>query len=293
MDRENRSMQSLPADGPLPIADRLLLEQIRAGDPDAGHRFIQEHYPGVYRYLLYLTGNPEAAADLTQETFLQAWRRLDTFNGRSALRTWLHRIARREFLQALRSQRQLPAEQRAMVSLEEAGEIPEPGAAERTATVELRAIIGKLPLEEREMVVLHYLEGYPYEEIASLLGIPVSRVRYRLSEPRARLRRELGEGDLTYRNQAPKAVLRHWAWLPLEALTALAARLSLGSGGWLNDAPEASRKGKHGKSNAIAPIWTSRPTTRWPARRRRRRRRSPSWRRSVARAGAPSRCISG
>src|SRR5216684_6060374 len=114
MDRENSSPPHLSTGESIPLADELLLEQIRSGDPEAGHRFIQEHYPGVYRYLLYLTRSPEAAEDLTQETFLQAWRRLDTFEGRSALRTWLHRIAHREFLQALRSQRP-------HLNLEEAG----------------------------------------------------------------------------------------------------------------------------------------------------------------------------
>src|SRR5712692_2831460 len=95
-DREDRSLSSSPVGGPAPSADRLLLAGIRAGDRDAGHRFVQEYYPGVYRYLLYLTGSPEAAEDLTQETFLQAWCHLDTFQGRAALRTWLHHIAHRE-----------------------------------------------------------------------------------------------------------------------------------------------------------------------------------------------------
>src|SRR5919202_1116561 len=86
-------------------ADALLLARIRAGDPEAGHQFVHDYYLGVYRYLLYLTGSPQAAEDLTQETFLQAWRGLDTFEGRAALRTWLHRIAHREFLAALRRHR--------------------------------------------------------------------------------------------------------------------------------------------------------------------------------------------
>src|SRR5690349_2462366 len=98
MDREARSLKRSPAAEAMPSVEGLLLERIRAGDLDAGHRFVRDYYPGVYRYLLYLTGSPEAAEDLTQETFLQAWRRLESFEGRAALRTWLHRIAHREFL---------------------------------------------------------------------------------------------------------------------------------------------------------------------------------------------------
>src|SRR5437899_4274110 len=51
----------------LPAADPRLVERLRAGDAEAGHRFVGDHYPAIYRYLLYLTGRPEAAEDLTQE----------------------------------------------------------------------------------------------------------------------------------------------------------------------------------------------------------------------------------
>src|SRR5437773_9361523 len=89
----------------MPAADGRLLEQIRAGDAEAGHRFIRDYYPGVYRYLLYLTRHRETAEDLAQETFLQAWRHLDQFQQRAPLRLWLHQIARREFLRSRRYQR--------------------------------------------------------------------------------------------------------------------------------------------------------------------------------------------
>jgi RNA polymerase sigma-70 factor, ECF subfamily len=84
----------------IPTQDGGFLTRLRQGDPEAGHRFVRENYPGVYRYLLYLCGHRETAEDLAQETFLQAWRHLDQFQGRSALPAWLHRIAHREFLRA-------------------------------------------------------------------------------------------------------------------------------------------------------------------------------------------------
>jgi RNA polymerase sigma-70 factor (ECF subfamily) len=215
-----------------PSADGLLLERIRAGDLDAGHQFVQDHYPGVYRYLLYLTGSVEAAEDLTQETFLQAWRRLDTYEGRAALRTWLHRIARREFLQALRSQRLAPGcvaqvGEQGVVSLEAVGEVREPRATGLAETIELRVLMEKLPAEERETLVLHYLEGYQHEEIAHILGIPLRRVRQRLAEARGRLQQELAEGDLPYLNE-PSVPMRRWAWLPLDQMFVLATRLTRG-----------------------------------------------------------------
>jgi RNA polymerase sigma-70 factor (ECF subfamily) len=209
-----------PTDDALPEADARLLAQIRAGDADAGHRFVREYYPSIYRHLLYLAGQREVAEDLTQETFFQAWRHLDRFEGRAPLRHWLHRIAHREFLRSLRSKR-------AQLSLEEAGDLPAPRGEAWTEAVELRELIRTLPRPQREAAVLHYLEGYACEEIAEIVGAPAGTIKYRLSAARARLQRELGEGDLTYLNE-PVTPLRQWAWLPLEQMQALEARLAMG-----------------------------------------------------------------
>jgi RNA polymerase sigma-70 factor (ECF subfamily) len=211
--------QSPPAAGELPSADAQLVERLRQGDTDAGHRFFRDYYPNVYRYLLWLTGRPEAAEDLSQETFVRAWRSLPTFDDRAPLRAWLHRIAHREFLRSLRNQR-------SHVALDEVGEAPAACLTGWMEAVELRAIIRKLPVEEAEMLVLHYLEGYTSEEIARIVGAPAGTVRYRLSMARARLQRELGEGDLAYLNE-PAVPMRQWAWLPLDQMHALEMRLAV------------------------------------------------------------------
>jgi RNA polymerase sigma-70 factor (ECF subfamily) len=202
----------------LPAADARLLEQIRSGDREAEYRFVREYYPGIYRYLVYLTGSPELAQDLTQETFLQSWRHLYCFEGRGSLRAWLHRIAHREFLQTLRRRR-------AQAPLDEMAEAAEPDGTPWTDAVALSEVISKLPLEQREVITLHYLEGYTSAEIASIVGAPAATVRYRLATAREYLRRELGEGDLAYLNE-PAAPMRQWAWLPLAQMHALEARLA-------------------------------------------------------------------
>src|SRR2546428_884260 len=117
VDTEDRSQ----VPGLAPAADARLLQQLRQGDAEAGHQFVREYYPDVYRYLLYLTGRPQAAEDLTQETFFHAWRGLESFKGRAPLRLWLHRIAHREFLQSLRRERP-------QSSLEDIPEFPSPRA---------------------------------------------------------------------------------------------------------------------------------------------------------------------
>jgi RNA polymerase sigma-70 factor (ECF subfamily) len=133
--------------------DALFVEQVRRGDPDATHRFFREYYPSIYRYLLWLTERPETAEDLTQETLVRAWRHLDRFEGRAPVRVWLLRIAHREFLRHLQSKR-------AQASLEAMAEVADTRTAELADAVELREVIRKLPVEEGEVVVLHYLQGY-------------------------------------------------------------------------------------------------------------------------------------
>src|SRR5437016_9616445 len=119
MRRDDSRSPDRAAAGATSGPDARLVQQLRQGDAEAGRQFVREYYPGVYRYLLYLTGQPQAAEDLTQETFLHAWRGLDRFEGRASLRLWLHRIAHREFLQGLRRQRP-------QTSLEEIPEFPGP-----------------------------------------------------------------------------------------------------------------------------------------------------------------------
>lgn len=193
------------------------VERVLRGDADAIHRFFHEHYPSIYRYLLWLTGHPEMAEDLTQETFIRAWRALARFDRRMSLRPWLHRIAHREYLRVVRSRH-------ALASLDDVAEAAEPHGTDWAEEVEVREVIRKLPREERAIVVLHYLHGYSSAEIARILQEPAGTVRYRLSMARERLQRELGEGDLAYLNERP-VTMRQWAWLPLDQMYRLEMHL--------------------------------------------------------------------
>ena len=146
---------------------------------------IGEHYRAIYHYLLSLTGRPDLAEDLTQETFLEGWRCLATFQGRGSLRSWLHRIAHRQFLHLLRRRQAEPGWH----------EMMDGAASDATAwmeSVELREVIDRLPLPQREVVLLHYLEGYSSREIAGVVDAPASTVRRRLAQARESLRQALG-----------------------------------------------------------------------------------------------------
>src|SRR5947199_10184284 len=118
-DQENAPPTVAPEDGPALPEEARFLERLRRGDAAAGHQFVRDYYPGIYRYLLTLCERRDLAEDLTQETFLQAWRHLDQFQGHAPLGAWLYRIARREFLRTLRSPRS-PA------PLDDLGEVAQP-----------------------------------------------------------------------------------------------------------------------------------------------------------------------
>jgi RNA polymerase sigma-70 factor (ECF subfamily) len=218
-----------PLNGPLPDADAHLLDQLRCGDVEAGRRFVRDYYPAIYRYLLYLSGHRETAEDLTQETFLQAWRHLDQFQGRAPLRVWLHAIARREFLRARRRQR-------SVLTLDEAVGPSEPCAGVWTGDAELRVLLGELPEEQQEVLLLSYLAGYSSNEIAQIVQAPARTVRYRLGVARSHLAQALGPGDFAYLNEPAVPGTRaagglQWAWLPLDQMHALETRLSLEGAG--------------------------------------------------------------
>src|SRR5205085_8519231 len=105
-----RAERTTPAGAPVTErADRELLDAIRAGRREACARLVHDHYQAIYRFLLHLTRDGPEAEDLTQETFAAAWEKIGAFEGRSALGTWLHRIAYGKFVDARRAGRRSAA----------------------------------------------------------------------------------------------------------------------------------------------------------------------------------------
>jgi RNA polymerase sigma-70 factor (ECF subfamily) len=239
---EESSTHPVPPENEGQADDACLVARLRRGDSEAGYLFFGDHYPGVYRYLLWLTGRPEVAEDLAQETFLRAWRYLDAFDDRGCLQVWLHGIARREFM---RAHRRDPAP----ASLEAVGDVAAPAGSGEIGSLEIREALRKLPEEQREAVVLHYLEGHSSVEIARIVGAPEGTVRYRLAQARERLRRELGEDDLAYLNE-PLAPMCAWGWLPLEQMRSLETRLASGGRGWKEEAMERREFLRHAAAGA-------------------------------------------
>lgn len=178
------------------VRDSLTLYRLRRGDRNTFEAVVKEQYQSVYKQLWYLcNGDAETAADLTQETFVQAWRALPSFAGRSSLRTWLHTIAVRTW--GLRCRRMgkeadlLVFDDGAHERLPHPARSPEAQIAARLSDESLYCALQKLPPPLREVVVLFYLDNLKYREIAVALEIPIGTVKSRLHAALKQIRAHL------------------------------------------------------------------------------------------------------
>ena len=179
--------------------DAALLSRLRSGDAAAFESLVRENQGPLYGLLARLTGDPDEALDLVQETFLRAFRGMAAFRGESAVRTWLHRIAMNVFLNERRGPRQETVDLQTLEELSPSwwdrwnGRAPDPEqvAASREESQRLGRIIARLPEGYRAVLLLRDREEYRAHEVAEMLGISVSAVKNRLHRARMFVRKEL------------------------------------------------------------------------------------------------------
>ncbi|HVO13261.1 MAG TPA: sigma-70 family RNA polymerase sigma factor [Vicinamibacteria bacterium] len=190
-----------------PARDRELVARCREGDTAAFARLVSLHERMVFNLAARLLGDAEEARDVAQEVFLQVYRRLGRFEGRSSLKTWIYRIVvnqchnRRRFWHRHGRDREDPLDERLAAprapGRRPPGPYEEACAQERARTVQ-QALL-RLPFPQRSVLVLREVEGLSCEEVAAALGIPDGTVKSRLSRAREALRQSLAglleEGD--------------------------------------------------------------------------------------------------
>jgi len=175
------------------LSEAEAIERAKQGDEEAFEVLYHLHKRRVYSLCLRMTANTAAAEDLTQEAFLQLFRKIGTFRGESAFSTWLHRMAVNVVLMQLRK-KGLP-----LVSLEETMETEEespkkePGAEDvRLAgslnRLQLEQAIDDLPPGYRMVFLLHDVEGYEHNEIAEMVGCSIGNSKSQLHKARMKLR---------------------------------------------------------------------------------------------------------
>ena len=171
--------------------ERNLIERVRAGDTRAERELYDSHVDRVYRLAYRLAGDDELARDFTQETFIRAFERLDGFRGEAAFSTWLHSIATSVALNGLRRVKRFRARES---DLDEAREVAGGGRqAEPDLKLKLARAIDALPERSRMVFVMHDMEGFTHEEIATVMGLETGTSKAQLSRARAKLREALAE----------------------------------------------------------------------------------------------------
>lgn len=177
---------------PATDADAELVRRAASGDKRAFEQLYRRHVRRVFGVIWRLVGGVEARAEeLTQDAFVRAWQSLAGFRHDAAFGTWLHRLAVNTALMDLRSR----AGAEALEVDDAALETQAAPAQRRDLGLDLERVVAKLPPRARAVLVLHDVEGWKHEEIATELGMAVGSSKAQLHRARRLLRTRLGDSE--------------------------------------------------------------------------------------------------
>ncbi|HEX4076041.1 MAG TPA: sigma-70 family RNA polymerase sigma factor [Candidatus Acidoferrales bacterium] len=177
-------------------ADAIRLAQ--QGDGAAFERLYELHRGRVYGLCLRMVNNPTDAQDLTQDAFLQAFRKINTFRGESGFSTWLHRLTVNVVLMRFRRKSLIDGSIEEMSEHDEDSDRPRREFGERDLRLSgvidrigLDRVLNQLPPGYKLIFLLHDVEGYEHQEIAQLVGCSIGNSKSQLHKARLRLRQLL------------------------------------------------------------------------------------------------------
>ena len=180
---------------PSGISEQDAISGAKLGDPDCFESLYNRHKRHVYTLCLRITRNTAEAEDLTQEVFLQLFRKVSTFRGESAFSTWLHRVAVNVTLMHLRKKGPSVAAEplepeSADFPKREIG-APDGALALSVDRIVLERCVSRLPQGYRVIFLLHDVEGYEHKEIARIMHCSVGNSKSQLHKARVKLRSHL------------------------------------------------------------------------------------------------------
>lgn len=182
-----------PGQAPNP-QDTLVVVRCQLGERAAFDDLISRWTPSLHRYALKLAQDRDLADDLVQDVWLRVLRGLGRLREPERFRPWLFGIAHRTFIDRLRIRYALPVDTHADLNV-----LPDPRPGEDPIALQRDVHLGldALPVIEREILTLFYLEDMPHADIATALAIPVGTVKSRLHRARTLLRHHLTEMETT------------------------------------------------------------------------------------------------
>lgn len=172
-----------------------IIRSVLRGNVNDFEKLVTAYEKNVYNIALKMVGDPDDAADMTQETFIKAYRALSGFRGDSKFSSWLYRIASNVCLDFLRSRSRHPQvslstvdeDDRATFELPDMRQNPEEQLMKKLGMEAVRRGLEQLPEQQRQILVLRELGGLSYAELAQTLGLEEGTVKSRIFRARKRL----------------------------------------------------------------------------------------------------------
>ena len=184
------------------LTEAQVIEKAQAGDGACFEALYNRHKKRVFSLCLRMTSNHAEAEDLTQESFLQLYRKIASFRGESAFSTWLHRLAVNIVLMRFRRKGLLEVSLEKTLEPQEGEPAREIGVKDLTLhgsidRITLEKSIADLPPGYRIIFILHDVEGYEHNEIAEILGCSIGNSKSQLHKARMKLRSLLGRDSVS------------------------------------------------------------------------------------------------
>ena len=173
-----------------PADEDLVARTLAGGNSEAFGMLVQRYQSRLRGWLRQLSGDPAAADDISQETFLRAYEKLVSFSGRGRFEAWLFKIGYTEFLQYRRKSKRADAFMTALADQPEVA--PQPAALDGGDAAanreDLLALLATLGVDERDSLVLFYAYGFTHQEISEVTGKPLGTVKSNIHRGKARIR---------------------------------------------------------------------------------------------------------
>ena len=172
--------------------DFLLIRKMKQGDDAAFDTFVRKYYDAILKYCSYHCSDAEYAEDLTQETFANFFAKLSDYRHKGKTKNYLYTIAGNLCKNYYKQQKPISIDEEQLSEMESASGNPEEKVTDK---IMLEWALEQLPEEFRQVINLYYFQEMKLTEIASVLGIGLPLVKYRLKQARNRLQVLLGKEE--------------------------------------------------------------------------------------------------
>ncbi len=170
--------------------DFFLILRMKQGDETAVNDFVKQYYGQVYKYCYYKLSDKYQAEDVTQETFINLFKHFNSYCHKGKAKNYLYVIAGNLCKNEYKKRKDLSA-----CDIEESMADTKEGQKEIVIKLYIEQEMSALPEEFREIILLYYFQNLKIREISEILGISISLVKYRLSESKKMLKKNLDKED--------------------------------------------------------------------------------------------------